>query len=50
MSKIKKRVWNHATATEWIIRVIMGHEKRGLKYLSACDYLGVSPVNPMNIF
>jgi len=37
-----KRVWTKESAKAWISQVNMGREKFGLKYCSACDFLGIN--------
>lgn len=43
MGNIKKRKWTKETAMDWVLKVRSGKEIRGLKFLSACDFLGISP-------
>lgn len=40
---VKKINWTHASAVDWICKVNRGVEKYGLKYVSACHYLKISP-------
>jgi hypothetical protein len=37
-----KRTWTKETAKAWIMAVNSGKEKMGLKFCSACDFLGLT--------
>ena len=43
LRKIKVRIWDHTSASDYIATCLRRHGPFGLKYLSACDFLKISP-------
>ena len=45
LRKIMGRIWDHTSASDYVTNCLMCRGPFGLKYLSACDYLKISPAD-----
>ena len=45
LRKIQRRIWDHISASDYVAMCLAHKGPFGLKFLSACDYLKISPAD-----